>query len=90
MACRAEGEVQSRPVHDDPIHLVVESSAVHTRADGDQGAQGPVGRVESQDHPAGYNAAEARRLLYAGRLRHHHLHHVTRLSVPRAADAAHL
>ena len=90
VTCCAEGEVQSRSVHDDPVHLVVESAAVYARADGYQGAEGQVGRVESQAHPATSNAAEATRLLYTGRLRHYHLHHAARLSVPRASDAAHL
>jgi len=88
--CCFEGSAQPRPDCDDPVILVVESPAVHARADGDQRAEGQVARSQSQGHPTGSNRAETRGMLHARRLRHHHLHHAAGRSVPRAADVAHL
>ena len=85
-----EGEIQSRPVRDDSVHLVVESTTVHSRADGHQGAQGPITGAQSQVHTAASGSAEAGRLLYAGRVRNNHLYHAAGLSVPGAEDAAYL
>jgi len=77
-------------MRDDPFHLVLESSAVHARADGNQRAEGPVRSPEPEVHAATTDPGEATRLLYTGRLWNHHLHHAARLSVSRASDAAHI